>query len=73
MEDELLTTTKARDEYAISTERMKQLLATGAIPFQHSPLDKRVKLIRRGDMEQWKKAMTGIPRPARRKKAGATQ
>jgi len=68
MDDDFLTTSQARKAYGISNERMKQLLADGIIPFTTSPLDKRVKLIKRRDMEAWKQSVAWAPKPRRTKK-----
>ena len=66
--DEWLTTTQARTEYGITTERMMQLLRDGVIPFTPNPNDKRVKLIRRSDMERYQRWAAGFPKPKKPKK-----
>lgn len=49
--DELLTTAQVRDILGISKVKMAQLIASGELHTQLDPLDKRVKLIRRSEVD----------------------
>jgi hypothetical protein len=49
--DDLLSTAQARRMLKLSPRKIAELIASGDIPTQPDPLDKRFKLIRRSDVE----------------------
>lgn len=49
--DEYLTVGEAREHLGVSKPKMARLIADGVLPTETSSLDKRVKLIRRADVE----------------------
>ena len=49
--DELLTTAQVRAILGISKVKMAQLIANGELHTQPDPLDKRIKLIRRSEVD----------------------
>ncbi len=49
--DELLTTAQVRAILEISKVKMAQLIASGELHTQADPLDKRIKLIRRSEVD----------------------
>ena len=48
---ELITVTEARRILGISANKMSALIGSGTLPFEQDPLDRRVKLVRRADVE----------------------
>ena len=50
--DWLIKVTEAQRVLGVSKKKMASLLAEGTIPFELDPLDKRVKLVRRADVER---------------------
>lgn len=75
--EDYLTIREARELLGISKMKMTQLIRDGAVPTYDSLLDKRVKMLRRGDVERL--ARTVRPRkpvraplraPARNDRAG---
>lgn len=66
---EYLTVEEAREHIKVSRWKMAQLLDKGEIPFQQSPWDKRVKLIKRVDLLAW--VESAGPRPERKKQQGS--
>jgi len=48
---ELITVTEARKILGISANKMSALISSGTLPYEQDPLDHRVKLIRRTDVE----------------------
>jgi len=46
-----MTLTEARRVLRISPNKMTQLVRTGVLPYKQDPLDARVKLVERGDVE----------------------
>jgi hypothetical protein len=50
-ESELITVTTARRLLGISANKMSALIGSGTLPYEEDPLDRRVKLVRREDVE----------------------
>jgi hypothetical protein len=50
----MMTAREAQEYLEISNKKMAQLLANGKLPSEPDPLDKRVKLVRRADVERLK-------------------
>ena len=50
-ESELITVTAARRLLGISANKMSALIGSGTLPYEQDPLDRRVKLVRRKDVE----------------------
>jgi hypothetical protein len=48
---ELITVTEARRILGISANKMSALIGSGTLPYEQDPLDRRVKLVRRADVE----------------------
>ena len=48
---ELITVTQARRILGISANKMSALIGSGTLPYEQDPLDRRVKLVRRADVE----------------------
>lgn len=48
----LINVTEARKLLGISANKMAALIGSGTIPFEQDPLDHRVKLVSRKDIEQ---------------------
>ncbi len=48
---ELITVTEARRILGISANKMSALIGSGTLPYEQDPLDRRVKLVRRDDVE----------------------
>jgi hypothetical protein len=51
MPDELMTVKEARALLGVGTRKIAALIASGTLPTQPDPLDERVKLIRRSDVD----------------------
>jgi hypothetical protein len=49
--DDLLTTGQVRQLLGISRQKMAALIASGDLHIQPDPLDKRIKLIRRSEVD----------------------
>jgi hypothetical protein len=49
---ELINATEARKILGISANKMAALIGSGTIPFEQDPLDHRVKLVSRKDVEK---------------------
>jgi hypothetical protein len=67
MSDNYLPLIRAAEYIGVSRVKLSQLTKDGVIPFTTSPLDKRVKLFKLGDLDKLKNA----PRPPH--PAGAVQ
>jgi hypothetical protein len=67
MSDNYLPLMRAAEYIGVSRVKLSQLAKDGVIPFTTSPLDKRVKLFKLGDLDKLKNA----PRPPH--PAGAVQ
>lgn len=52
MNDRLIKVTEAQKLLGVSKKKMASLLAEGTLPYTLDPLDKRVKLVNRSDVEQ---------------------
>ena len=50
-DSELITVTEARRLLGISANKMSALIGSGTLPYEQDPLDRRVKLVRRADVE----------------------
>ena len=50
-DSELITVTEARRILGISANKMSALIGSGTLPYEQDPLDRRVKLVRRADVE----------------------
>ena len=48
---DLMSATEARKALGISANKMAALISSGTLPYEQDPLDHRVKLINRGDVE----------------------
>jgi hypothetical protein len=59
MSDEYLPLLRAAEYVGVSRVKLAQLAKEGVIPYVTSPLDKRVKLFKRGDLDLLKNG----PRP----------
>ncbi len=51
-EDESLMSTEAREEYGLTREMMTSLLADGTLGYEQDALDKRIKWVKRSDLEK---------------------
>jgi Helix-turn-helix domain len=51
MPDELMTVKEARTLLGVGTRKIAALIASGTLPTQPDPLDERVKLIKRSDVD----------------------
>lgn len=49
---DLINATEARKLLGISANKMAALIGSGTIPFEQDPLDHRVKLVNRKDVEK---------------------
>jgi hypothetical protein len=49
--DQKLNLTQARKLLRVSPNKMSQLVRTGALPYTQDPLDERVKLVNKRDVE----------------------
>jgi hypothetical protein len=49
---DLINATEARKLLGISANKMAALIGSGTIPFEQDPLDHRVKLVSRKDLEK---------------------
>ncbi len=49
-DSELVTVAEARRILGISANKMSALIGSGALPYEHDPLDRRVKLVKRVDV-----------------------
>jgi hypothetical protein len=58
-ESEFVTATQARELLGIGKAKLAELIANGTLPTTDSPLNKRVKLIRRADLAP----LLALPRP----------
>ena len=50
-DSDLMNATEARKILGISANKMAALISSGALPYEQDPLDHRVKLISRKDVE----------------------
>jgi hypothetical protein len=50
-DSKLITVTEARRLLGISANKMSALIGSGTLPYEQDPLDRRVKLVRRVDVE----------------------
>lgn len=50
-DSKLITVTEARRLLGISANKMSALIGSGTLPYEQDPLDRRVKLVRRADVE----------------------
>lgn len=50
-DSELIKVTEARRILGISANKMSALIGSGTLPFEQDPLDRRVKLVKRADVE----------------------
>ena len=53
-EDQYMTVGEAREILGVSRAKMTRLIETGDLPTEPDPLDKRVKKVRRADVERLK-------------------
>lgn len=53
MPEEYITATEARLLMGVTESKMTALLKSGELPYQQSLRDKRIKLIKRADVEAW--------------------
>ena len=47
----LITVSEARRILGISANKMSALIGSGTLPYEQDPLDRRVKLVKRSDVE----------------------
>jgi excisionase family DNA binding protein len=52
MADDVMTAAEAQKYLGISTKAMARLLKSGDLPFERDKLDRRVKLVKRADVER---------------------
>jgi hypothetical protein len=50
-DSELMTVAEARRILGISANKMSALIGSGVLPYEQDPLDRRVKLVKRTDVE----------------------
>lgn len=50
-DSELVTVAEARQILGISANKMSALIGSGALPYEQDPLDRRVKLVKRIEVE----------------------
>jgi hypothetical protein len=50
-DSELVNVAEARRILGISANKMSALIGSGTLPYEQDPLDRRVKLVRRADVE----------------------
>jgi hypothetical protein len=50
-DSELVTVAEARRILGISANKMSALIGSGTLPYEQDPLDRRVKLVKRTDVE----------------------
>ncbi len=50
-DSELVTVAEARRILGISANKMSALIGSGTLPYEQDPLDRRVKLVKRVDVE----------------------
>ena len=50
-DSELMKVAEARKILGISANKMSALIGSGTLPFEQDPLDRRVKLVKRSDVE----------------------
>ncbi|MBK9712904.1 MAG: hypothetical protein IPO81_16570 [Kouleothrix sp.] len=70
MSDEYLPLMRAAEYIGVSRVKLAQLAREGVIAYETSPLDKRVKLFRRGDLDRLKSGpraaqVAGVPSRAK--------
>jgi Helix-turn-helix domain len=58
--ENVLNLTQARKILHISPNKMSQLVRTGKLPYTQDPLDYRVKLVRRKDVEALLQERSGL-------------
>jgi hypothetical protein len=63
MSDEFLPLIRAAEYVGVSRVKLAQLARDGVIAYTTSPLDKRVKLFRREDLDQLKQSPRPTPSP----------
>jgi excisionase family DNA binding protein len=61
MSEEFLSMMDAAEYLAVSRVKLSQLVKEGTIPYVTSPLDKRLKLFRRADLD----TLRAAPRPTK--------
>jgi hypothetical protein len=49
--DALMTAGEARELLSVGRQKMAQMLADGTLPYELDPLDKRIRLLKRADVE----------------------
>lgn len=57
---EKLKLSEARIFLGVSSGKMTNLINNGVIEYEQSPLDHRIKLVRRADLEQLKRQLTSV-------------
>jgi hypothetical protein len=57
-DSELVTVAEARRILCISANKMSALIGSGALPYEQDPLDRRVKLVKRADVENLRRKRT---------------
>ena len=62
MQEDYLTLADAAEYLGVSRAKLSRMVAEGVVSHTVSPLDKRLKLFRRGDLEPFREA----PRPRER-------
>jgi excisionase family DNA binding protein len=63
MKDDYLTLAEAAEYIGVSRAKLSRMVGEGAISHTSSPLDKRLKLFRRADLDPFRSA----PKPAERR------
>jgi hypothetical protein len=53
--DDLMTVAEARDFLSVGKQKMAKLISTGILATQPDPLDGRIRLIKRADVEHLRK------------------
>jgi hypothetical protein len=61
-DEELMLASEARTYLGISRQKLAQLIRDGILPTQTSQLDKRVRLVRRADVERLAREKRSAPR-----------
>jgi hypothetical protein len=68
-ESEYVTATQAREMLGIGRGKLAELIENGILPTTESPLNKRMKLIKRSDLAP----LLALPRPKKRPRRSVNQ
>ena len=68
-QEDYITSTEARELLGVSKGKMTAMIRNGEIPVYPDPVDKRVKLIKRADVDAWLAKMLRRPRKLKQSEA----